>query len=148
MRIEDLQIGDIVFDSNKIPVVFNGMGCEGRMGSTDRYCELIDKRRSQVYNEHFTKLSPIPLTEEILESNGWRVEEHSLDGDSWYYQKGSHLYIAVQKEEGTNIGFVTEWIFDDAYTVCYCRYVSDLQHALRLCGYHEIANNIQLWQTK
>ena len=76
---------------------------------------------------------PIPLTTEILEKNGWvrtgifftekRIDENTHL--SWSDTYGSALY-------------------QDDYYMCDCKYVHTLQHALRLCGLDELANNFKI----
>lgn len=69
--------------------------------------------------EIYKDLIPISLTPEILEKNGWK------DGDQFFtsfikpYGKLSHC--------GT-----------------YLKYVHELQHALRLCGLSDLADNFKL----
>lgn len=147
MRIEDLQIGDIIFNSNKVPVVFNGMGCEGIMGSTDRYCELIDKRRLKEYNEHFEKLSPIPLTKEILEKNGFSDYNGRMRK---VWNNGYFIYANNVFDFNVEIDVLND---NAEYLHIRCshigilgmpiKHVHELQNAARLCGLYEMADEIK-----
>lgn len=81
-------------------------------------------------------VDPIPLTEEILKANGFE----------WY----SHEYVYWQDEDGREPPFR---IFRNsqgvlrisvAYKLVRLRYVHELQHALRLCGLSDLANNFKI----
>lgn len=81
--------------------------------------KLIDSEWSKDMEERIT---PIPLTPEILEKNGWWQDE--IDGT---YHNTMNVY-------GRKAPFS---IFDGVAI----NYVHDLQHALRLCGLNELADN-------
>lgn len=78
---------------------------------------------------------PIPLTEEILKANGFVVNtqqaylidgiflDKGLDGNAYWWQIG-HCPI------------------------CAINYVHELQHALRICGLNELADNFKLKEDK
>ena len=77
-------------------------------------------------------LSPISLTPEILEKNGWkhdgifmdkRIDENTCF--SWPDRLGAVLYR-------------------NNYHMCDCKYVHTLQHALRLCELDELADNFKI----
>ena len=78
------------------------------------------------------EFEPVPLTPEILEKNGWehdgifmdkRIDENTCF--SWSDRLGAVLYR-------------------NYYYMCDCNYVHTLQHALRLCGLDELADNFKL----
>ena len=78
------------------------------------------------------QVKPIPLTPEILEKNGWEHNgifmDKRIDGNiyfSWSDKFGAELY-------------------QNNYYMCYCKYVHTLQHALRLCGFDELAENFKV----
>ena len=76
-----------------------------------------------------SKIQPIPLTAEILEKNGFINGEFYVSShiEDWQIMSdGSHL--AARSERG--------WCIDIP-----CRYVHELQHALRLC---QIEKEIEL----
>ena len=84
-------------------------------------------------------LEPIPLTAEILERNGFELRNgffyHRIDDKPHHYD--------FKLENG---GVFTS----EGYTLQCCiyhltiRYVHELQHALRLCGLNELADNFKL----
>lgn len=130
MRIEDLQIGDIVFDGEKNPVHFYGMGSEGRMGSTDRYCTL--RNRDMEYEQHFTTLSPVPLTKEIMELNGFVYSNYYYHYSFFVDEKVNYLDTGEEP--------VPLWLYGGKIKIMY---VHELQHILRLMGLYEMAENIK-----
>jgi hypothetical protein len=81
----------------------------------------------------------IPLTSEILEKNGWKdISDHTLKGCETfklhYEQRSFDFYITIKLRDY----FKLESYDDRFYTLCEmefgCRFVHQLQHALRLCG--------------
>lgn len=84
-------------------------------------------------------LEPIPLTAEILERNGFELRNgffyHRIDDKPHHYD--------FKLENG---GVFTS----EGYTLQCCiyhftiRYVHELQHALRLCGLNDLADNFKL----
>ena len=83
-----------------------------------RYCVPIDEIES------------IPLTEEILEANGWACDDINY---SWYLDKFPDLY----KHEN---GFLNYY---DGIEVRF-NYVHELQRALRVCGLWDKADNFKI----
>lgn len=89
-------------------------------------------------------ISPIPLTAKILEKNGFYNAKRDTDGmlcaAIYRHEKGlvwHHYdkdYVRI-----TNYGDNFQW-----YTQVSCKYVHELQHALRLCGLNELADNFQI----
>lgn len=89
---------------------------------------------------------PIPLTEEILRENGFDI-----------VQSGDSLIIWKQKddEHGNEVYDIT--IYGAKGSVCFdtsiryhgairknIKFVHELQHALRLCGLNELADNLKI----
>lgn len=92
---------------------------KGLIGSA--HCRPLDDNQFEggIWCEY---LDPIPLTPEILEKNGFINGEFYASShiEDWQIMSdGSHL--AARSERG--------WCIDIP-----CRYVHELQHALRLCG--------------
>lgn len=91
-----------------------------------------------------TKVVPIPLTEEILEANGfenYELHRWSLK-TQWQWNITIYLYetdsvISIDKEIEGRKGV-------DSCHICYKGYVHELQHALRLCGLNELADNFKI----
>ena len=76
------------------------------------------------------EFEPIPLTTEILENNGWKHSNNlmivSIDDSDFYWSE----------EFGV--------LYKNQYNMCNCKYVHQLQHALRLCGLDELADNFKI----
>ena len=98
----------------------------------------------QVKEEHFVRslveFEPIPLTPEILEKNGFRVE-HNI---GFYALIGIDDRVELQNDK-EYMNSVNEWHVhidsEDYCTIASCEltYVHELQHILRLCEiYKEI----------
>lgn len=106
-------------------------------------------------------IEPIPLTSEILERNGFKKYEEDYhneyvcekcDETSYYeivicwkdsYDNGAlDAFNHVQWDEGWKLDIVS----DGSYNKGWCKtiYLHELQHALRLCGLNELADNLKL----
>ena len=96
------------------------------------------------------EFEPIPLTPEILEKNGW-IQCKYETCKSLYEYKGLHLrHTMIKRSNGrwvANVDGIVEK-FPDEYTHSFLRinvfYVHELQHALRLCGLDELADNFKI----
>lgn len=93
-----------------------------------------DGIRTHMFTDTYEEgwFEPIPLTGDLLEMNGW---------------KGSALYWECKKcpfELFINMGDGKPFINGHG-SVCYdFRYVHQLQHALRLCGLNDLADNFKV----
>lgn len=112
MNIRDLSIGDWVMAG----------GAPHRVFSVNHYGVLVDTSQGlHPYNLEF--LSPIPLTPEILEKNGF-----SHNGRKWYTPE---LFTLERWGDVWSIVIACscgEYVCE----VCTIKYVHQLQHALRL----------------
>ena len=104
-------------------------------------------------------IRPIPITPEILEKNGWYFGLTSDEEDAEYCLGGCHYdrhwtydegagSISLIFPNGTDGG---ELIIDDQsfnrhlnLVFCDTLHVHTLQHALRLCGLDELADNFKV----
>ena len=84
-------------------------------------------------------LQPIPLTPEILEKNGFRVV---FEGEFHvcYFQDIGRFHVEIKVDKVGIFQKLSIWDgFGNKVTIIECRFVHQLQHALRLCGInHEI----------
>ena len=106
-------------------------------------------------------LEPIPLTEKILERNGFKKYEEDYhneyvcekcDETSYYeivicwkdsYDNGAlDAFNHVQWDEGWKLDIVSEGSYNKGW--CKTIYLHELQHALRLCGLDELADDFKL----
>lgn len=138
MKASELMIGDWVdYDPN----VFND----------DEYQPRLPSKRIQVARGEDIDLaeencySPIPLTEDILKANGWEKNDPNwLSVLRMSYKKDNHRFtLSCYIEKGK----WTVYIHDAGITELnrfHPSYVHELQHALRLCGLSEYADNFKV----
>lgn len=134
MKVKDLMIGDwVVFHDS-------GYASDGTVWKKDRVCQ-IDSIDTDVrvkwydedgYEEEWPNvsvmhLSPIPLTPEILEKNGWVKDLYS---DESYDNEELECLSLWVGEDSKN----KWWWHVGVDLVTPINYVHELQHALRLCG--------------
>jgi hypothetical protein len=81
-------------------------------------------------------IAPIPLTTKILEKNGFEYDPYH---HTWIYDEFTINYGHLIYEEEEDYLFI--WV---AGTSMKLTYIHELQHALRLCGLNELANNLKL----
>lgn len=100
------------------------------------YCDIHD-------------VNPIPLTPEILEKNGWKQSKYETCSGLYEY-KGEHLsHLMVKRSNGRWVAIVdgqdnVEETYDASYLRINIFYVHELQHALRLCGLNDLADNFKV----
>ena len=140
LRPEDLMVGDWVLLFDKTPVKVDCIGNVEVYLTEPRGQHELDWR---VTYEH---IKPIPLTPEILEKNGFVMEER--DGVAVRYSFATNLYNPTQA--AIQFAFYDGGVFADKLFkcraspkdcyginelhICDLKFVHELQHALRLCG--------------
>lgn len=115
-------------------VLFDNKVCKIVATNAYRDCaELIDisDEDNGVVGKYAKHISPIPLTEEILDLN---CIEYSEDDDMWYIQDGVYTIFELDVRDN-------DFAFGD---FCSIKYVHELQRALRLCGLCELADNFKV----
>lgn len=126
MKETEIQCGDIILVDGKPTRVY---------GVMERMNRIYDTMTNDI---SLKRCSGMPLTPEILEKNGWKLrrgyptEYEFIRSDyvHFYYDvKHKHCVIEVWEEICVDI------LLDTVHT---------LQHALRLCGVEEFADNIQI----
>ena len=95
-----------------------------------------DMPNGMILQHNYTQLTPISLTAEMLEKNGFEKYEmyhtlHERNVRIEYYWHESRLEIQPYDGE--------PWI-----KLAPIHYVHELQHALRLCGLTELADNFKV----
>lgn len=138
MEITDLQINDWVYDKSFTPSNFpcRIYSIEGRYPRRDK--DFNDKPLIDVWvgdgflSSHIENIEPIPLTAEILVKNG-------INGGVWEDLYGHTLLIKNNR---------LTYLFDGhkRLDLPYNRsiYVHELQHALKLCGLNDLADNFRV----
>lgn len=143
MKVTELMIGDWVkaghLDYNKVQEI-------ARDNSMQWYISFACS--ATLFRAY--EFEPVPLTPEILEKNGW-IQCKYETCKSLYEYKGLHLrHTMIKRSNGrwvANVDGIVEK-FPDEYTHSFLRinvfYVHELQHALRLCGLDELADNFKI----
>ena len=106
------------------------------------YDDVVAEITEEAFNEYgvceeiidvmLVNCSPIPLTAEILEKNGW--ERHDIFMDM---KVAADVIFSWTDMYGKSL-------LQNGYHMCYCKYVHTLQHALRLAGLNELADNFKI----
>lgn len=94
-------------------------------------------------------LEPIPLTREILERNGFT--QHITASDGYYdapvlCMDNDDVLFHVSEDNYEDTWHVETFIDhnDNEYVLFNLCFVHEAQHALRLCGLNELADNFEL----
>lgn len=135
MKVTDLMIGDLIFINNtphKIQAI-DSIDAE-ILADDNLYYVGEDRYRSE------DKIEGIPITTEILEKNGF-----VFDCDFWTIANPRYNNVRMVRycsiDEDATDAFLGHWAFDENYAI---DFVHELQHALRLCGLNEIADNFKV----
>ena len=155
MRAEELMIGDIVrvskdvcfkkgtvvevrgIDADMEFLEKNMIGCAACVSVTDP-----DRMSGGVWLDY---LEPIPLTQEILERNGFKHRIDYTGLSVWGYYATPRRYVKVtflgEPIYGcTNVVEVVNWFAESAQDKlhsCNTNYIHQLQHALAGCGLYK-----------
>ena len=133
MKATELMIGDWVMFNNplKVQYIYNN-------GYDDVVAEIIEEgindegEYEEIRYVPSTYCSPIPLTPEILEKNGWKETQY------WHeYQDGKNTIQCCLPDMRGRINGIEIENFK-------CEYVHQYQHLLRLCGLDELADNFEI----
>ena len=153
IKCRDLMVGDWITNRNGFSMQITNVGddyayatFEGNEGDPWEFDDKDDQPE------------PIPLTPEILEKNGfspdtfltaeWERKVYFKEfpgcvvepADSGKYIFGTTKYWSKKYSDGSPIDWGT--MYDSR--ICNLQYVHELQHALRLCGLNEIADNFKV----
>ena len=151
MKASELMIGDWVSDKYGylMQVTFVGNGYASFEDDEGNLCQLDDKCNQP---------EPIPLAPEILEKNGfssetfltseWEKEVYFKEfpgcvvepDNSGKYIFGTTIYWNKTDSNGSPIDWGT--MYDSR--IYNLQYVHELQHALRICGFNELADNFKI----
>ena len=113
LNCKSLMVGDWVYNThNQKP---------------EQVCEILERMVMLDYNDmyEYDEIEPIPLTPEILEKNGFI---HYTDFYMWKEESLEPIHLDNYDEDGWRLRINCDNI------PCECKYVHQLQHALRLCG--------------
>lgn len=130
LKICDLSVGDWVLNRKGFPTKVQVITSEGNMRCGE------DAKPEHSVHIWITDVSPIPITPEILEKNGWstdgmyaflRIDEH-LHLEYYYHEHRLRKYYCG-KDEWQNHAKVNDITF-----AAHCYSIHQLQHAMRLAG--------------
>lgn len=127
MNINDIMINDFVLFNNE---VYKVTGIYGLCNMLDLMPYRIKNKEGKYLlpvQKHMSRVYPIPLTEEILKANG--CELHEFNGVMRYERSEFIIHHSMRDCVGRN-----------NFTY---KYVHQLQHALRLCGLNDFADNFK-----
>lgn len=125
MKIKELSIGDWVMYRNREWQVCSLYQFTGEVG--------LWRKDSQIC-ENVADLTPILLTPEILERNGWK--EYSDYHNSWKFDVAENTRVWLFKNSHDWTFQVMHWGLGHNHCTAkaYIEHVHQLQHALRLAG--------------
>ena len=141
MKCKELQIGDWVQDHNGFPIQIMTVGEDYAYATFEG-----NEGDPWEFNDKDDQPCAIEITEDILKENKWEVQGYTLLQSEHYYVKdenGNHLLWS----HGTlsiwlACGESDEGVFSDV--VLPCKYVHQIQQALRLAGLSDIADNFKV----
>ena len=133
----ELMIGDWVYNTQN--------------DKPEQVCEIGSGLVMLSYNDlyEYDEIGPIPLTVEILESNGFTKDEDSENGSKYHllvptgHERNSYtIQVTLYKEPICGVKTLVKcWGWVPPYNgglndihLCSANHVHELQHALRLCG--------------
>ena len=126
MKATDLQINDWVYLSEK----------------TEYPMQVTEIDKCNCLLDFEGGIAPIPLTDEMLESNGFYV--------TWETDRGKNKKLNYKEyfHPKSNISFVCNEILgygiDISDNTIYIKYIHELQHLLRLCGFGDLADDLKI----
>ena len=141
MKCKELQIGDWIQDKNGNPMQIIGVGDDYAYATFEG-----NEGDPWEFNDKNDQPCAIEITDDILKQNKWEVQGYALLPSEHYFVKddgGNHLLWS----HGTlsiwlACGEANDGVFSDV--VLPCKYVHQLQQALRLAGLSEIADNFKV----
>ena len=151
IKCRDLMVGDWVADRYGyiMQIIFVGNGYASFEDDEGNPCQIDDK---------YNKPAPIPLTPEILEKNNWywglTSDEKNFTSCAmgaydphWVYDKDAgEISLFFHKDTDGGALRIADQRFNRRFDFFWCDtlYVHELQHALRICGLNELADNFKI----
>ena len=143
IRCKELQILDWITDEHGFPMQIVNVG-------EDYAYATFEGNEGDVweFNDKDNEPQPIEITDDIFSKNNWKEYSYpsALNLHRHYYVKdesGNRL----EWELGT-LSIWNDYIQDNdvvyADIIIPCKYVHQLQQALRLAGLHDLANNLKI----
>lgn len=135
MKTLELQLGDIVSClGDPVRVVSLSLNNDEPIGIMSPLKKIFTFREKDVY--------PVQLTTDILLNNGF-TQDTIGSGLILHIDNSENLYVLVNYRYNGECRKVE--ISNKMYNIlCPIQYVHELQHALRLCGLSELADNLKI----
>ena len=152
MKCKELQIGDWIQDENGSPMRIIKVG-------RDYACAIFgDNECPWAFEDDDVQPEGIPITPEILKKNDWYWGLTSDEEDfescvmgtydpHWVYDEGAgEISLFFPKDTDGGVLKIDDQGFNRHLEFVWCDtlYVHELQHALRLCGLNELADNFKV----
>ena len=137
MKAEELMVGDWVMWKNRQVQIARVSGIVYSFGHID--VGLAHCNDDNLLETHDIKsISPIPLTPEILEKNGFKNSSVITVGTPKmrWESEDTRTEITIWMDDTLPMEIVKNVYYEDevSYTLPFPATVHELQHALRLCG--------------
>ena len=146
MKITDLQIGDYVTHKSNPANPYKVVGLVFNEYRENQILYIQSLATGVVFEMDIESLTGIKLTKNILKNNKWANDLYSIfpvDENrylQYYWHENRLRYIWNGIDEYENHSEVTDIIFQCGNI----KYVHELQHALKLCGLDNLANNFKV----
>lgn len=139
MKANELMIGDWVLWKNKPVQVVRVSGIKYEFGHYDVLLAYCNGYGDGIETHDISSISPIHLTVEILEKNGFIPSPHK-----WDLQSKDETYpYEIHLEDEGHFMYCEIKSYDAFMQIKICD-VHEFQHALRLCGLNELADNFKI----
>ena len=153
IKCRDLMVGDWVTDNHGFQWQITSVGDDYTYATFEgNECDPWE------FDDKDDQPEPIPLTPEILEKNDWywglTSDEKNFKScvmgafePHWVYDKGAgEISLYFDKDTDGGALRIADQRFNRRLDFFWCDtlYVHELQHALRLCGLDELANNFKV----
>jgi len=125
MKANELMIGAWVLDGNAYAQVAS-ITCDGNIETTHNKYSNIEL------------IEPIPITQEILEKNGFVANKHVYPYPYYEYRnEEDRLKIGFAFPQGNRTSYKEPWVYIDSENIFIehlpCAFVHQLQQILRFC---------------
>ena len=141
MKCKELQIGDWIQDKNGNPMQIIGVGDDYAYATFEG-----NEGDPWEFNDKDDQPCAIEITDDILKQNKWEVQGYALLPSEHYFVKDDGRNHLLWSHGTLSIwlacGEANDGVFSDV--VLPCKYVHQLQQALRLAGLSEIADNFKV----
>lgn len=141
IKCRDLMVGDWITNRNGFPMQITNVGedyayatFEGNEGDPWEFDDKDDHPQ------------PIEITEDILKQNKWEVQGYTLLPSEHYYVKDEDRNYLLLSQGILSARLACGEANDGVFSIVTlpCKYVHQLQNALRLYGLNKLADNFKV----